>query len=168
MGTVMDSEFLTQNLPTDCYWYLITIEDKPPRLSGETFFNMLKLFQETEQIKFVTFEYADVLGKDTVSFFHENTNIIYTIEFMLELAGNIEHLEWGDFYLFKEYPNDWDNHKGWDYPDIVALTDTTFRAIDDCYMDIYTQSKQLVYAIKSRFEIKSEKLDLLENLDFPE
>lgn len=159
---------MTPNLPTDFYWYLVTIDDYPRMLTGESIFEILKLIQEVEKIKFVIFDAIDATGKDHIfRFLHENVNEVFDIENLLKITNNIEHVEWGDFFLFKEYPKDWENLGDGHYPHVIAQADTTLRGVDDQYMYIYTQSKNLVDIVKSHYEIEGVKVDLLENLDFP-
>lgn len=96
---------------------------------------------------------------------------ICKIDTIFEIIKTIDHLEWGDFFLFKEYPTDWKNPRGEFvpiYPYVIAQADITLRAVDDQYMYIYTQSEKFVDIVKSHYEIESVKLDLLENLDFPD
>ena len=160
--------FMIQNLSTDFFWYLITIDDCRRMLNGESIYEMLKLIQDIEQIKFVVLDDIEGAGKyGLIASLQDNIDKIYEIKSILEKSKEIIQLDWGDFFLFKEYPNSWINLREGDYPYVIAQADTTLRAIDDQYMYIYTQSKHLVESIKSQYEIESIKFDLLENLDFP-
>jgi len=166
-GTIMESRLGMQNLPTDFYWYLVTIDME--YLTGRHLVDMLSLAKKINNYNYAVVDRIFAISQSGIMELLTNKpEKIFEIENLLELINKIDHPEWADFFLFKEYPRDWENPEDELYPYLIVQSDTTLRAVDDQYLYIYTQSKQLVDAIKSKYEIESEKMDLLENLDFPE
>lgn len=164
-------QFPYQNIFKENYmnWYLITINDTPEYLSGKSIFNILNILVKVENIEFTILDYIHGSGKNGLIYsLQEDRYQVYEIENLLKIVCNIVQLDWGDFFLFKKYPNNWDNAEGEDYPYVIAQTDLTFRAVDNQYFYIYTQNKKIVDIVKSIYLIESIKFDLLKNLDFPE
>jgi hypothetical protein len=89
------------------------------------------------------------------------------IKDLLKVLNDVEQFDWGDFFLFKEYPNQWNNPGEEPYPYVVAQSDTTVRAIDDTYIYIYTPYPEIVKAIQENYLLESIKSDTLDNLDYP-
>ena len=92
------------------------------------------------------------------------------LEDFLEIVLFVKQFDWGDFFLFRDYPNNWINDPQMLYPEVIAQTDTTIRAVDDTYIYVYTHEKnrKILNIIKDNYEIESIKTDVLENLDYPE
>lgn len=161
---------MIEDLSTDYYWYLVTIDDR--FLTGNSIVKMLKLIQEVEKSKYLIQD--NILGfseKGVMESLTDNVDKIYKLESIFGIIDKIDHLEWGDFFLFKDYPSNWKNPRGEVfplYPYVIAQSDITLRAVDDQYMYIYTQSRNFIEVVKSHYAIESIKLDLLEKLDFPD
>ena len=85
----------------------------------------------------------------------------------MKVLPDIRQFEWGDFFLFKDYPKNWNNSNDIPYPKVIIQTDTTIRAVDNQYIYIYTPFIEIIQIIKENCQIESEKTDSLENLDFP-
>lgn len=160
---------MNKNVTNDSLWYLIIIDDAPRFLPGESIYNALLLIQKVEGIKFVILNYIEGTGKyGLVHSLQDSKNQVIDIKKLMEKFCGIDHVEWGDFFLFKEYPNEWKNLKDEKYPNSIVLTDVTLRAVDNHYMYIYTQSEKIVEALKENYVIESIKNDLLDNLDYPD
>lgn len=75
---------------------------------------------------------------------------------------------WGDFFLFTDFPKNWDNSQHALYPYLINQSKTTLRVIDGQYIDIYTPYKEIVDTITKNYITETVKYDILENLDYPE
>jgi hypothetical protein len=149
------------------YWTLIRIED-PAFLPGKSFFDILIFLLEIVNFKFVILDDIEGCGKKyLLALLQEKEDTVMDIKYFLKILDDVEHFEWGDFFLFKEYPNHWDNPKGKFYRHTIAQTDTTVRAVDSTDIYIYTPYQEIVKVIKERYLIKSIKTDILDNLDYP-
>ncbi len=149
-------------------WTLITIVD-PEGLPGKNIFKAINVLLKVIKFKFVILDYISGGGKSGIIYsLQKKQNQIINIHDFLDMLKNVDQFDWGDFFLFEEYPKNWDNPKGELYPYVIAQTDTTVRAVDDGYIYIYTPYKSLVNIIKENYEIESVKVDELENLDYPE
>jgi len=84
-----------------------------------------------------------------------------------EPLNGVNQLDWGDFFLFKQYPKDWDNPEVRPYPFVITQAEVTVRVVDNQYFYIYTTLQTLVDMIKSEYTIESVKTAPLEKLDFP-
>ena len=116
-------------------WYLITIED-PAFLPGISISNIIQLFLKNIEFKFVILNDLNGAG---ISSLLEIENEIIKIEDLLKIINQVIQFDWGDFFLFKEYPQNWKNlRKIPYYPNLVIQTDTTIRAVDDQYIYVYT------------------------------
>lgn len=157
---------MISNLFFDLNWFLITIDDE--YLTGISIFKMLKFIQVSEKVNYVIFD--DILGfseAGIIGSLREDIGEIYEIDKFLEIILKIEHFEWGDFFLFEEYPKGWDSAEVNSLPVKIARTDFTLRAVDDQYMYIYTKRRNFIDMVEQKYEIESVKQDLLDRLDFP-
>ena len=144
-------------------WTLVTIDD-PSCLPGVSFYNLIKLIIKIVPFKFVIID--DIYGAVTPALV-KNENIVLNIQdFLIELL-KVKQFDWGDFFLFIEFPTDWKNAKNDSYSEIIAQTNTTIRAIDDQYMYIYTPYDEIVKIIQDNYQIESIKNGSLEDLDYP-
>jgi hypothetical protein len=149
-------------------WYLITIED-PEGLPGKNILNVIQLIMKVMNFNFVILNDINGAGKyGVVLSLQENENIVLKIEELLKVLNDITQFDWGDFFLFKQYPNKLEIFENKLYPERISQTETTIRAIDDTYIYIYTPYKEIVDVIKENYEIESIKIDSLENLDYPQ
>lgn len=148
-------------------WHLITIDD-PEFLPGKIFIEIIQLL-----IKVIKFHYVvlhDVNGCGTyglIQRIQQRENESIDLSECLEILKEVEHLEWADFFLFKEFPKNWKLSHDYFYPEMIIQTDTTVRAVDDQYVYIYTPYQEIVDAIKQKYTIESLTTDLLENLPYP-
>jgi len=130
---------MVSNLSTDFYWYLITIADCERALNGESIHEMLTLICDIEKIKFVILNDVEGAGEfGLINSWQDKIDEILDIGKIKTEPKKLIQLDWCDFFLFKEFPNDWTNPKDWHYPTLIAQSDTTLRAVDDQYMYIYT------------------------------
>ena len=145
------------------YWNRISIID-PNGLPGKSIADAIKCIQRSMNFKFVIID--DIIGAK-ISVLLDKENTIMEIKDLLEIINEVIQFDWGDFFLFQEYPKNWENFKGLSYPDLVRQTDTTVRAIDDTYIYVYTPFQEIVNILKENYQIESMKTDFLENLDYP-
>lgn len=144
-------------------WTLITIAD-PKCLPGKSIFDVIQILLKAVNFKFVIID--DIIGA-RVSALVEKENTIMTVDSLLNIICNVVQFDWGDFFLFKEYPENWISSKKLTYPDIIIQTNTTVRAIDDGYIYIYTPCEKIVKIIEENYKIESIKIDSINNLDYP-
>jgi hypothetical protein len=148
-------------------WTLITIDD-PAFLPGKSIYDMIRLL-----LKIIDFKYIilyDIEGASEYGLIPElqklENEVIQLREFLKTLC-KIKQFDWGNFYLFKEYPKNWSSIKSLKYLYHIGHSDTTIRAVDDQYIYIYTPYEEIIKIIKENYTIESIKTDLLENLDYP-
>lgn len=144
-------------------WHQITIVD-PNALPGKSIFDVIQHLLKLINFKFVVNN--DIVGAG-ISFFKENENKVMDINTFLSNLFEVVQFDWGDFFLFKDYPENWINSKKDSYPFQISKTDTTVRAIDDTYIYVYTPYHDVVNVLKENYEIEIVKYDLLEKLDYP-
>lgn len=100
----------------------------------------------------------------------EKENSIIDIDFLLNELPKVKQFDWADFFLFKDYPQEWKTNTDLpytEYPPLIDQTDTTIRAVDDQYIYIYTYIDEIVNIIKKNYEIESIKMSSLDNLEYP-
>lgn len=148
-------------------WYLVTLEDKDA-LPGKSFFKIIQLILKVVNFKFVIIDDIEGAGEDWLVYsLQEKENTIMEIDDFLKVLCGVTQFDWGDFFLFKEYPSSWNNSEEEFYPNVISQTDTTIRAIDDTYIYIYTKYKEIVDLIKNNYVIESVSLDSLDRLEYP-
>lgn len=150
-------------LTSQLKWGLVIIPD-PNNLPGKSISNIIHLILDSINFKFAIVD--DLIGAK-ISDLVERENTIMKINDLLEVACDVVQFEWGDFFLFKEYPNQWNNSTLLGYPEIIIQTDTTVRAVDNGYIYVYTPYMEIIEMIKKNYPIESIKIDSLWNLDYP-
>ncbi|WP_068471241.1 hypothetical protein [Candidatus Protochlamydia phocaeensis] len=121
--------------------------------------------------KFIILDYIEGSGKKdgVISSLKKKQGMAIKLDQFLQELNDVKQFDWGDFFLFKEFPESWEDPKGALYPYVVAQTNTTIRAVDNQYIYVYTPYRELVDLIKNTYPtIESIKEDALNNLDFPE
>ena len=142
-------------------WYLVVIKDLQA-LPGKNLLKVLDIIQTKISFKFVFLD--DIQGAGILNLSEkENKFLLYT-DIIADIK-KVTQFDWGDFFLFNTVPKDWDRSK--DYSDLVILTDTTVRAIDDTYIYVYSPYEEVSNALTKSFEVESVCLDTVENLAFP-
>src|ERR1700722_16390709 len=130
-------------------WYLVTIDDAPKFLPGKSFIDILQLLSSICKFNFIITDCIDGSGKDwIISNLQDKNNTVFKFDEILQLLCDIKQLDWGDFFLFKEYPQNWTNSKEELYPFVVSQSDTTIRAVDNQYIYIYTPYPEIVEILK--------------------
>jgi hypothetical protein len=148
-------------------WYLITIDDAPKFLIGKSFIDILQLFLSTNKFNFIISDAMDGSGGDwVISDLQDDKDTIFSFDEILKILYQVNQLDWGDFFLFKNYPQNWVN-EGYFYPDKITQTDATIRAVDNQYLYIYTPDLEIVELIKNNYTIEEIKNGPLDTLDFP-
>lgn len=156
-----------QNEPSN--WYLVIIDDAPKFLPGKSFIDIIQLLSTAGGFNFVITDYIDGSGKDwVIQNLQDKTNTIFKIDEILKILYDVKQLDWGDFFLFKNYPQNWTNPKEEFYPFVISQSDTTVRAVDDQYLYIYTPSLEIVELLKNTYAIDEIKTGPLDTLDYPE
>lgn len=147
----------------DC-WHLLIIDDQN-FLPGKSIYDVLQLLANVIKFNFVILN--DINGAN-ISSLIEKENTVTSLEEILNAICEVKQFDWGDFFLFKDYPINWQTFGNInDYPKLIAQTDTTVRAVDDQYIYVYTPYQEIVEVLKENYVIESIKKDLLNNLDYP-
>jgi hypothetical protein len=159
-----------ENLKANPKWHLITIDtiDDPLFLSGKIFCDLIQLLLKVIPFRYGILDAVQGSGKGYIIFLlQQKRDVVRLIDKIFRILLRVENLEWGDFFLFKEYPRHWKNPEGELYPYVIAQSDTTLRAIDGRYIYIYTPYQEVVELVKANYEIESLTTDTLENLEYP-
>lgn len=157
---------MTSELTKNCDWYQIVIDDAPKFLPGKSFIDMFKLLSSKIEFNFIITDEMDGLGKE-ISVLKEKCDTVIKFNEIFDLIYNVNQFEWGDFFLFKEYPQNWSNPKGTMYPSLIAQSDTTVRAVDNQYFYIYTPYREIVEVLKNNYVLESVEIGPLDILDYP-
>ncbi len=149
-------------------WHQIIIDD-PGCLPGKIIFDVIHYL-----LKFVHFKYVilnDIVGaaqNGLMPLLWDMENSAIELDDFLNIVCNVQQFDFGDFFLFKEYPATWDNPEITTYPYLIAQTDTTVRAIDDQYVYIYTPFKTIADGLElTNYKIESIKTNFLDQLEYP-
>jgi len=146
-------------------WDLIVIDD-PNFLPGMSIFELINLILKSINFRYVILD--DIVGAaEEANYLAEREGIVFEIDDFLKKVVGVVQFDWGNFFLFKEYPKNWQLIDR-DYPNLIRLSDTTIRAVDDQYLYIYTPYPEIVECINNHYVVESVKNDQLENLDFPD
>lgn len=147
-------------------WKQISIED-PLGLPGASICNVIKIIATLLDIKYVLL--SDLSGPGTIIFENKlgsNTQVIEINDFLKKVVDVVQ-FDWGNFFLFKIYPEKWKTYVISKYEDAIIQTDTTVRAIDDTYIYIYTPYDEVVSLIEKKYSIETLKAGQPKDLDFP-
>ncbi len=148
-------------------WHLITIID-PEGLPGKNIFNIIQVILQFVDFEFIIINDIEGAGKNwLISDLQKKENRVMELNKFLPLLHDVSQFDWGDFFLFKNFPGNWANANKKNYPNLIGLTDTTVRAIDDTYIYVYTPFDEIVEIVKKNYEIDTFKTDILENLEHP-
>lgn len=158
---------MDEKIISNLKWYLITIDD-PYFLRNESMFNIINITSSVIGLRFVILDYVFGAAQNgLINLLQKDRGFVWETDQILKTIRNIQSLEWGDFFLFKDYPKYFDNNQNELYPYIIGQTDTTIRAIDGQYIYIYTPYQEIVDIVKAKYNIEDIKFDLLENLSYP-
>ncbi len=144
-------------------WHLIVIID-PQALPGSSILSIIRLVKQIVNFQFVILD--DIDGA-VVSPLIQKEGIALKLDELLDMLPGVVQFDWGNFFLFKNYPEHWNQSNERSYPDLIAQTDTTIRAVDDTYLYIYTPYLEVVDLIKEIYDVESIKEGLLSELDYP-
>lgn len=148
-------------------WYLVIIDD-PEFLRGQSIFEILKFLSNIDKFKFtILYDIFGFAQNGLMINLQEKENTVISLQEFLNVVCKVRQFEWGDFFLFKRKPIGWDNPDDRFYPNLVAQTDTTVRAVDNQYIYIYTPSNEIVDRIKEKYKIESITYNILTELDYP-
>ncbi|MGK5595737.1 MAG: hypothetical protein ACSNEK_10335 [Parachlamydiaceae bacterium] len=158
----------------DLKWHLIALKVTKV-LSSELFSHVLNLLMKMEHYQYVILKDIDGAPKrgrgPAIFYLQQLEDEIMPIKKIIKTLSNIQHLEWGDFFLFENSPPNWPGVKIGSYPPLIKETNTTIRAIDQTYLYIYTPSLDVIKIIQKDnspdYIIESIETDALENLSYP-
>lgn len=155
---------------SDSKWFLVTIDD-PAFLSAKSILKVIQLLLSCISFKFVIINDVEGAADNWVmNDLQETENTVLNLDDFLNNLCKVKLFEWGDFFLFREYPKNWDNSdksNGTFYPPLIAQSDTTVRGIDGQYIYIYTQDQKIIDALKKNYRIESITANSLELLEYP-
>ncbi|MGK5595743.1 MAG: hypothetical protein ACSNEK_10365 [Parachlamydiaceae bacterium] len=162
-------------MKTNLKWHLLVLEIAD-ELTGDALLHVLNLLMQIENYQYAILN--DMFGAPKKgrgpTVFHLQTlqNQILPIEKILKALPNIQQLEWGDFFFFEHYPNNWPGvEQGSYYPPLIKESVTTLRVVDQTYIYIYTTSLNVIKLIQEDnspdYIIESIETDVLENLSYP-
>jgi hypothetical protein len=151
------------------FWYEVVIDDAARCLPGKSILEVISLILASNDIKYVITN--DIEG-GMVPYFQEIEHIPTEISDVLPKFINVVQFDWGDFFLYKNYPRDWKfpedkNTRIEEYHQLIQETDVTVRAVDDRYMYVYTKDKKIVKVIADNYVTESIKFAPIESLSFP-
>lgn len=150
----------------ESYGYLITIEDPTFKL-GKSISKVIQLLLQIIDFKFIILNDLEGSGPYGVIYsLKQKMNEILDLRETSKVFDDLQ-FEWGDFFLFKEYPDSWQDNGDMFYPPLIAQTDTTIRAIDSQYIYIYTSYKEIVDLIMEKYLVESVITNTLDNLSYP-
>ena len=145
-------------------WHMIVIYDLLS-LPGQSVYNVINILLKLLNIQFVAL--SDLEGAGTAILARETQTSLIPINEFLKQVIFVEQFDWGDFFLFSAVPNSWQELEKKSYPELIALTETTLRAVDDTYIYMYTPYDEVVQLIKENYTIEEIKKGKLEDLDYP-
>lgn len=145
-------------------WYLITICD-PLFLPGKSIFNITNLILKALTVRFVLM--SDLQGAGVSHLIKDTDPPFLPIDEFLTRVGFVDQFDWGDFFLFSDCPKEWQIFDKKPYPEIIAHTETTIRAIDDSYIYVYTPKFEIAQLIKENYIIEKIVQENLVNLEYP-
>jgi hypothetical protein len=146
-------------------WIQIIIKDKE-FLSGKSTSKLIDLIGKVLCIKFIILNDINGWG-NAVCVLEDVEEEVVRIEEVLTPISEVKQFDWGDFFLFSEYPTDW-NFTGLKLSPMVAQTTSTVRTVDDTYFYIYTPFEAVLEELKRKYKIESIRVDDVANLDYPQ
>jgi|694.fasta_scaffold45405_6 hypothetical protein len=150
-------------------WNLIIISDQF-FLTSKSVINFFKVILQKIEFKYVILdriEGSPAKGQNW-PLLPVRKDIILNTNDLLNLLQNINQLDWGDFFFFKEYPKNWSNKKNQSYPSVIAQSDTAIRLVDNQFFYVYTPYEQIKNCLENKYDIESYKIDFLNQLEYPE
>ncbi len=144
-------------------WSLIIIADQK-NLPGQSIFQILQTILQVVKYQYVIID--DIIGAGVSNLINKENEIL-KVEDLLAIVREVIQFDWGDFFLFEEYPKFWKNTKNMTYAEVIIQTDTTIRAIDDGYIYVYTPSLKITNKIQENYIIDNISSGPLKNLSYP-
>jgi len=140
----------------------------PIPLSGKCMHDLMNIILGVKNFKYIILD--DIEGFAEGYLMQILRNLQFTPIRLKDIASALQHVkgfEWGSFYLFEDYPKNWDNNGHYFDPYMVKQSDSTIRAMDGNYAYIYTPYDSVIEIIKKNFKTEDVITDYLENLDYP-
>lgn len=137
-------------------------------MSGKGIHNLINLMLEVEPFKYIILE--DMEGDAEEHLLHILQEQHYTpmrLKDLMPMLEDVKYFKLGSFYLFKEYPENWDDTDHTFDAYLVGPSDSTIRIVDKNNTYVYTPHDLVVDIIKKNYVIEEVKIDFIENLDYP-
>jgi hypothetical protein len=154
-----------KNLSIQPLWHQIIIEDSQA-LPGTSVHNLIKTILKAVDLQYIIT--ANLEGAGTYYLEEQLKGHTGKINEFLNVVTSVKQFDWGDFYLFRKPPTETNNYNTKEYEKVIPQTDVTIRAVDDTYLYVYTQDPLVIKHIKDFFEIESDKVATIYDLDFPD
>jgi hypothetical protein len=128
-------------------WYEVVVPD-PSSLSGNFVGSFLLFVSDYLGANKIVLD--DLTGAGVRKLLESYTHTVVEIREIIELINEAVQFDWCNFLLF-------DNcgfipEENQEYPEFIAKTVLTVRAIDDTELHVYTRSNRLVAEIKAKYE----------------
>lgn len=149
-------------------WSLTIIND-PGFLSSETVVAILKSLSDNLDLKFLIMDFISGSGDNYI--IPELQGISkkkLVLDEAIPMLLSVNHFEWGDFFLFKNNPMIWEESENSKYPDLIAQTDITVRAVDGQYIYIYSPNDGFIEDLKDKYHIELFEKGFLDDFEYPE
>lgn len=147
----------------ESFWYEVVIPD-PSNLSGQFVASIIVFVASLLGIKNIVLD--DLSGANISQLSERHSSKVVELKDVIYLIRNAVQFDWGNFLLFAEIGFVPD--KAQYYPEFIAKTTVTLRAVDDSDMYVYTQSEKLVKEIKARYKGVSVSKGELDSFVYPE
>jgi hypothetical protein len=148
-------------------WTLAILDD-PDELTGRSVVEVIALMQRAAGFRYVIVDGLEGAGvPGVIADLNERIDEPMKIEELVKIFKGVRSVEWGDFFLFKEYPNGWEDDGEEPYESVIARTDTTVRAVDGRYLYVYTFLPEIEQAVSKNYTLESRTCDCLEDLPHP-
>ena len=148
-------------------WNQVVISNPVP-MSGMGIHNLINLMQEVEPFKYVILEDMEGIAEEHfLPILQEQHYTRMRLKDLIPMLLDVKYLKLGTFYLFKEYPENWDDTDHTFDAYLVGPSNSTIRIVDKNNTYVYTPHESVVEIIKKNYIIEEIKTDFLEGLDYP-
>lgn len=154
-------------------WHLIVLEDPPEYLNGFSTTKLLKLLEDNFNYKYIILHEFEGAGKPGV--FKETRKkiesfTVFTFAEVYEILKDVQQFDWVDFFLFFDFPKDWEYAVDFSYYPLLSQSDGLVRGVDNRYLYIYTPNKNVIDLVQKEYPpsaIIEKETNELQNLTVP-
>lgn len=154
-------------------WHLIALEDPPEYLNAITTTKLLKLLEDHFNYKYIILHEFEGAGKPGV--FQETRKkiesfTVFTFAEVYEILKDVQQFDWVDFFLFFDFPKDWEYAEDFSYHPLLSQSDGLVRGVDNRYLYIYTPNQSVIDSIQKKYPpcaIIEKETNELQNLIVP-